>query len=186
MKESKRNNKTGLSIIRNRFNRQQTTPQEIGNETNLSIPSPEKSRIRRAATVVLRGRGSRSSASYEVGSPLSSSPRARNSVFYMPESDKGVDVASMFVRPLPGEVESLRLNDLSLGEMMSLLHRQINDLNSMVLPMTTGKAEVNMTVSVLYIRECVIVSFSLSLSLPPSLSPPSLSLPPSLSSRLVK
>ena len=52
---------------------------------------------------------------FEVGSPLSSSPRARNSVFYMPESDKGVDVASMFVRPLPGEVESLSFERFEFG-----------------------------------------------------------------------
>lgn len=153
VKDIKRtSNKTGLSTFRNRFTRQHTPEPSTGN-----APSPDKpkGRIKRAATMVLGSRGSRSSVSFDVNSPLSSSPknqsiqspRVRNSTFFT-GSEKGLDIASMFVHPSPGEVEPLNLNGLNLGEMMSLLHHHINELNAMVLPMTTGKAEVNMTVSV--------------------------------------
>ena len=166
MKDIKRtNNKAGLSTFRNPFARQHT-PTRDTESSPANAPSPDKprGRIKRAATIVLGGRASRSSVSFDVNSPLSSSPknqstqspRVRNSTFFT-GSEKGLDIASMFVHPSPGEVEPLNLNGLNLGEMMSLLHRHINELNSMILPMTTGKAEVNMTVSIINFKNLLVL-----------------------------
>lgn len=94
--------------------------------------------------MVLRGgRASRDSSLFEFGSPKS--PRNRLSTFYT-EDDKGIDVTTMFVRPTK-DIEPLRLNSLSTVELVNVLKDKMNELNSSLLPMTTGKAEVNMMVT---------------------------------------
>lgn len=115
----------------------QTSLEESGNS---SLSEKRKQRIKRAATLVLRGGRPRDHENFEPGSP-----RGRTSTFYT-EDEKGVDVTTVFVRPVQ-EMVALNLNKKSSYEMVQLLGKEIDQLNNMVMPMSTGAASVNMMVS---------------------------------------
>lgn len=115
----------------------QTSLEETG---NYSLSDKRKQKIKRAATLVSRVRRPRELDSFEPGSP-----RGRTSTFYT-EDEKGVDVTTVFVRPVQ-EMDALNLNKKSSYEMVQLLGKEIDQLNNMVMPMSTGAASVNMMVS---------------------------------------
>jgi hypothetical protein len=107
-----------------------------------------KTRLQRAATLVSRGAGGRwSRDSYLMESPPYRSPRDRSSMFFT-ENDKGTDVTTMLIRPTR-EVESINLNSLSTTELFQLWKNKMNELNTAVLPITTGKGEINLMLSML-------------------------------------
>ena len=115
-------------------------------ERSSSPDVTKTTRIKRAATLVLKGgRVSRDSSLLEFGSPRGNSPRNRMSNFFT-EDERGIDVTTMLVRPIR-DIEPLQLNSLSTTELVQVLKKKMNELNMYVLPMTTGKGEVNMMVS---------------------------------------
>ena len=107
---------------------------------NYSSSEKRKLRIKRSDSLFSRVRRPRDHDSFEP-----SSPRGRTSTFYT-EDEKGVDVTTVFVRPVQ-EMDALNLNKKSSYEMVQLLGQEIDQLNNMVMPMSTGAASVNMMVS---------------------------------------
>ena len=133
---------SGLTM-RGKFSKQRTSISQDDTELigrNTSSPEPPGNRIKRAATMVLRRKPSnlpeRSSAT-------------RSSIFY-----DGVDVTTIFIRP-DRDFPTPDLNSLSVIGVLKALENEIRELNNMIMPMSTGKGTINMTVrDYLYVHVC--------------------------------
>ena len=138
--------------MRGKFSKQRTSISQDDTELigrNTSSPEPPGNRIKRAATMVLHRKPS--------NLPEQSSA-TRSSIFY--QDKEGVDVTTIFIRP-DRDFPALNLNSLSMIGVLKALENEIQELNNMIMPMSTGTGTINMTVrEYLYVHVHVLIENS--------------------------
>ena len=139
---------SGLKM-RGKFSKQRTSISQDDTELigrNTSSPEPPGNRIKRAATMVLQRKPN--------NLPEQSSA-TRSSIFY--QDKEGVDVTTIFIRP-DRDFPALNLNSLSMIGVLKALENEIQELNNMIMPMSTGTGTINMTVrEYLYVHVHVLI-----------------------------
>lgn len=152
MKEARRQGTriggVGGSGLPNIFHRQSPLvsrkSMELSDQQRPSSPNSSivKQGLKRAATIV----GRRKNASTFDEDRSRKTPLNRSSsLFYNDHNQNGVDVTTIFIRP-DRDYPPLQFDNKTSVEILQMLRDEIMELNSMIMPVSTGSGTVNMTV----------------------------------------
>lgn len=116
---------------------------KVGSKIPSERPHYDLSKIKRRATLAIKKRR-------ESASPEDTAVRKRSSsMFYSFATNDEFDIREHFIQTAQ-DVPSLQLHSKSTAEIVTLLHEEVEQLNNMVTPMSTGVASINVTVRTMH------------------------------------
>ena len=113
--------------------------EKVGFKLPSERPHYDLSKIKRRATLAIKKR--RESNSPEDTTNIR---KRSSSLFYSFENDD-FDIRQHFIQTAQ-DLPSLQLHSRSTADIVRLLHQEVEQLNNMVTPMSTGVASINVTV----------------------------------------
>ena len=115
---------------------------ELTEEQRPSSPNRiVKQGLKRAATMV----GKRITTSISDEDRSRKNPLNRTSSLFYTDHNQGVDVTTIFIRP-DRDFPPMQFSNKTSNEVLAMLKDEIAELNSMIMPVSTGSGTINMTV----------------------------------------